>query len=55
MQPITVSIAEACRIVGIGKTSLYAAINAGKIEAVRVGRRRLVKVASLEALIEEAA
>ena len=55
MTPITISIAEACRLAGIGKTSLYELLNAGKIEAVRVGRRRLIKFASLEALLGEGA
>ena len=55
MNPITVSVAEACRIVGIGRTSLYQLLNAGKLEAIKLGRRRLIKVASLEALLGEGA
>jgi excisionase family DNA binding protein len=43
---------EAVEVSGIGKTKLYDLIAQGKIEAVRVGRRRLVLASSLAAYLE---
>jgi excisionase family DNA binding protein len=45
--PLAVSIAEAVRMVGIGRTSLYAAIAAGKLRTRKAGRRTLVETAEL--------
>ena len=36
------SIAQAARALGIGRTALYSEIGAGRIRSVKVGRRRLV-------------
>jgi excisionase family DNA binding protein len=49
--PLTLSINDAASSLGIGRTKLYQLINAGKLEAVRIGRRTLVKTASIEALV----
>lgn len=49
---ISCDIPEACRITGLGRTTLYNLINTGRVKAVTVGRRRLVLVDSLRALIE---
>lgn len=35
------SIAQAARALGIGRTALYSEIGAGRIRSVKVGRRRL--------------
>ncbi|MFZ5696166.1 MAG: helix-turn-helix domain-containing protein [Pseudomonadota bacterium] len=51
MTKITATIKEACEMSGLGKTTLYAMIAQGKLEATTVGRRRLVKVESLRALV----
>jgi len=44
---ISVTVNEACRITGMGRTSLYDAICSGKIDAVSVDRRTLVMMDSL--------
>ena len=49
--PIAVPINEACRIVGIGRTLLYSLISKGQLATVTIGRRRLVLMASIEALL----
>jgi excisionase family DNA binding protein len=36
------SIAQAARALGIGRTALYSEIGAGRIRSVKVGRRRLI-------------
>jgi len=50
MKPILVSINEAAKLLGLGRTSIYALINEGKLETSQIGRRNLVKVASIEEL-----
>jgi excisionase family DNA binding protein len=54
MDPITVTIADAKKATGLGVTTIYDLINKGKLETVKVGRRTLVKTASIRALLEAA-
>ena len=44
-------VKTACQLVGVGNTSMWALIKAGKVKTVSIGRRRLVIYASLEALL----
>jgi excisionase family DNA binding protein len=50
--PLTISIAEAVRMAGIGRTSLYAAITSGRLKTRKYGRRRLVETQALRSFIE---
>jgi len=50
MDQLFVSITEACRSVGVGRTTMYRLFDAGSVETVKIGRRRLVKIASLRVL-----
>ena len=50
--PFAISIAEAVRICGLGRTSLYAAIAAGKLRTKKSGRRTLVETQALRQFIE---
>ena len=50
--PYAVSIADAVKMVGLGRTSLYAAIAAGKLKTRKSGRRTLVETAELRQFIE---
>ncbi len=54
MQPITVTVSEAIRASGLGRTKLYELIGAGRVESVRVGTRRLVIFESLKSFLTEA-
>lgn len=54
MQPITCSVNEAAKAIGVSRATLYNYINDGKIDSVRIGRRRLVKVSSIHKLVEAA-
>lgn len=52
-QSLALRINDAARSLGVGRTHLYRLINDGKIETIQLGRRRLVKAASLKKLIDE--
>jgi excisionase family DNA binding protein len=45
------TIADATKISGIGRTTLYEAIGAGKIEARKAGNRTLIPAESLRAFL----
>lgn len=51
MEPVTVTIDDAKKAIGIGHTKLYELINEGRLETVKIGRRTLVKTASIRALV----
>lgn len=51
-QRITFTIEDACEVTGLGRTKLYELIGAGRIVTTKVGRRRLVVVRSLLALLD---
>ena len=48
---LTVTIPEAARLLGVSRESAYKAARAGQIPTVAFGRRRLVPVARLRALL----
>ena len=50
--PMLVTINDAAKTLGIGRTLLYRLINSGELDVVRLGARTLVTRASIEALIE---
>ena len=52
MEPIALSVAEAVKVSGLGKTTLYEAMAQGRLESRLVGRKRLILVRSLRRLIE---
>jgi excisionase family DNA binding protein len=54
MLSFTTSISEAARALGLGRTSIYALINEGRLETIKIGRRRLVKVESIRLLLDGA-
>jgi excisionase family DNA binding protein len=49
--PIAISIADACNYIGCGRSLLYELIGNKQISAVKLGRRTLVPVASLNAYL----
>jgi excisionase family DNA binding protein len=51
MKPVTVTVENALRLSGLGRTKLYELMNQGRLKTVKIGRRRLVVFASLEALV----
>ncbi len=54
-EPVLVSIDTARAMLGgIGKTNLYAMLSAGDLESVKLGKRRLIRVSSIQALADRA-
>ncbi len=52
IEPIALRVPDACRYLGIGRSTLYVLIGQGEIEIVKVGSATLVLTASLRSLIE---
>lgn len=48
--PVLLSIERAAEQLSIGRSKIYDLINAGKLVTVTIGRRRLVRVDSVQAL-----
>lgn len=48
MQPLAVSPNEAARLIGIGRTMLYAALADGTLSSLKVGKRRLITVEAIK-------
>jgi excisionase family DNA binding protein len=53
MEPVCVSVTETMRALGIGRTKVYELINGGLLKVVKIGRRTLVRTASIRALAGE--
>lgn len=51
MRPITVFVADALTMSGLSQATLYRLINRAELDTVKVGRRRLVCLNSLEKLV----
>ena len=49
--PITVTVEEALRLIGIKRTFFYSLLKDGKIKTIKIGNRRLVIYTSLEELV----
>lgn len=47
-----VNIATACEFVGCGRSKLYELLDAGELESVKLGRRRLVPEDALDEFVE---
>jgi len=52
MEKQLLSISEAQEVLGIRRSTIYGLMDRGELESVRIGRRRLVPVQSIEAYIE---
>jgi excisionase family DNA binding protein len=50
----TLSIPEAGKALGIGRSAAYEAARTGQLPTIRIGRRLLVPVVALERLLEQA-
>ena len=55
MEPINISIIDAAKALGVGRSKTYELINAGHLETVKLGTRTLVRVASMKAFSDSLA
>ncbi len=51
-KPLLVTVPEACRLIGAGRTTLYALVGEGRLVAKKLGARTLIDVASIESLAD---
>ncbi|WP_248284188.1 helix-turn-helix domain-containing protein [Qipengyuania pacifica] len=52
IEPIAMRVPEACRYLGIGRSTLYVLIGDGEIEFIKLGSSTLVLTESLKRLVE---
>ncbi len=50
-EPIAVSVSEACRLIGIGRTKFYEAVAHNQIRTRKVGTKTVVEMAELRRFI----
>jgi excisionase family DNA binding protein len=55
MEPIALTVSDTTKTTGFGKTTTYKLIKEGKLTVVKIGRRTLITVASIRALLEAGA
>jgi excisionase family DNA binding protein len=48
-EPLAVSPAEAARLAGLGRTSIYSALGSGALKSLKIGKRRLIAVEAMRA------
>ena len=53
MEQLAYSINDTAKALSLGRTSIYALIGDGRLEAFKLGRRTLVKADSIRRLINE--
>ncbi|HEV2596447.1 MAG TPA: helix-turn-helix domain-containing protein [Sphingomicrobium sp.] len=51
IEPLTLSIKDASRLLGLGRTTIYRLIADRELEVIKIGHRTLVKTASLQRLV----
>lgn len=51
MEPITVSVDQAAKMLNLGRNRVYDLIQENKVESFTYGRRRLITVASINQFI----
>jgi excisionase family DNA binding protein len=53
MQLLTVTVAQACEITGLGRTTIYEALRSGRLSARKCGRRTIIRVDDLRSWIDQ--
>lgn len=55
MQALSTTVKGAADMIGVGRTTVYSLINENKLQTIKIGRRRLIKIDSIRALVDQAA
>lgn len=50
LEPISVPIPEAARLLGVGRSTIYKLLAQNALEAIHIGRRTLIPLSSLKQL-----
>ena len=53
VKPLAVTVKTACKLLGVGNTTMWHLIGTGRVKTIHIGRRRLVIYSSLEALLSD--
>lgn len=51
LKPLTVTVRDARRLLGLGNTTIWKLIKEGRLLTVKIGKRRLILFDSIEELI----
>lgn len=54
MEPVTISVADACRALGIQRTKLYELLGSKQLDSIQIGRKRLITTESIHRLVSDA-
>ena len=52
IQPALLSVPEAAQLLGVGRSTVYALVSTGDLQAVKIGSRSLIRRSDAENLIE---
>jgi excisionase family DNA binding protein len=52
LEPLTISIKDAGRVLGLGRSTIYRLMGEGHLHAVEIGNRTLIKTASIRELAD---
>ncbi len=51
-RPLALSVTDAARLIGLGRSKIYEHIKSGDLPSFRIGRRRLISLKDLENFLE---
>lgn len=52
MEPLAISINETAKTLGVGRSSVYALLKSGRLDAIKIGRRTLLTTESIKRLTQ---
>jgi excisionase family DNA binding protein len=55
IQPLTVTVEQAAKLLGIGRSTAYELVHTGDIPSLRLGRRIVVPCGALQSMLERRA